>query len=350
MNTLKYFLSLLFILIIQIGFGQVFKKSTEEVQSNEAIVNMVRSKISKKIIFQKIDTGQNNFDISSDGLIKLKASMISDDIVLAMIKASQSKEQDVLTNEKVIDMFTNKVSTKIILLKIETSKNDFDTSSDALIKLKSYKLWDSIIMAIMTPQKGKSEVSAPAVIPSKKFDFPKIDELEKIKRPGIYFFDRNGNKMIKLDPVLVEQVNTRSGVILNNASVKVGLSSSEANFQFSGADISFYFITNYEITLMREEEKKNLFEIMESPNEISLAKFRVSRNKREIEVGKVNPYSVSYGVSDSYSVNFKYEKLTDNIFKIYFNVPLKKGQYCFIPPVSSVSRENKITVYDFGVE
>lgn len=88
MNRLKYGLVFLLVLIVQVGFGQVFRKSTEEVLNNEAVVNMVRSKISKKIIFQKIETSPNNFDISSDGLIRLRADMISDDIVLVMIKAN----------------------------------------------------------------------------------------------------------------------------------------------------------------------------------------------------------------------------------------------------------------------
>lgn len=325
--------------------------SADEVLTNEDIINMVQSKVSRKIIELKIKTSPNEFDLSSAGLVQLKTEKVSDNIVLKMFDAYKEEINESLTNQMVIDMISNKVSNKIILLRIERSENKFDSSSDALIELKRNKVWDSIIVAIMEDGKHEKAISQADKKEEVKIKFkdPELSFFEKIENPGIYHFDNYKNQLVKLDPRVIEQLSASSGIV--NAKIKAGLNNADANFKFNSDEVSFYFITNYQYN-PDEEVNRNRFEVMESPNELSLAKFRVShqRNRRDLEIGNISGLHASYGVRGSYSVKFKYERLSNQIFKIYFEKPLAAGQYCFIPAVTSIEDNEKIVVYDFGIE
>lgn len=144
------------LILLMIGMFFSFNTSNQnntvladEVLTNEAIINMVQSKVSRKIIELKIKTSPNEFDLSSAGLVQLKTEKVSDNIVLKMFEAYNGKINESLTNQMVIDMISNKVSKKIVLLRIKKSDNNFDTSSEAIIDLKDGKVGDDIILAIM---------------------------------------------------------------------------------------------------------------------------------------------------------------------------------------------------------
>ncbi len=64
--------------------------SAVEVLTNEAIVRMVKAGFGEELIIGKIKNSQGGYDLSSPGLLRLKAEGVSETIIKAMIEASTS--------------------------------------------------------------------------------------------------------------------------------------------------------------------------------------------------------------------------------------------------------------------
>src|SRR4030095_12159913 len=67
---------------------------------------------------------------------------------------------EILTNDKVITMTTAGLPASIIVNKIRSSKTNFDTSTDELIRLKKARVSDDIINAMVEASSHASTVTA----------------------------------------------------------------------------------------------------------------------------------------------------------------------------------------------
>jgi len=70
------------------------------------------------------------------------------------LSAIASKQDDALTNQTIIEMVASDFSQEIIIAKIKSSKNTFDTSAAALKKLKEAGVPDTIILAMVQKASG----------------------------------------------------------------------------------------------------------------------------------------------------------------------------------------------------
>lgn len=62
---------------------------------------------------------------------------------------------------------------------------------------------------------------------------------------------------------------------------------------------------------------------------------------------------MSSGIDDKYKIQFKYEKVSPGVYRVYAEKPLEKGEYCFMyaGATSTVMGAAPIQkVYDFGVK
>ncbi len=59
-----------------------------EVLTNDTIVTMVKAGLGEELIVSKIKISQNQFDLSTDSILKLKTEGVSEKIIMAMIEAS----------------------------------------------------------------------------------------------------------------------------------------------------------------------------------------------------------------------------------------------------------------------
>src|SRR6478609_2587858 len=76
-------------LVCLISFTAV--TAQDEVMTNEEVISLSKAGLSPSIIVGKIRSGQTNFDLSTDSLIKLKQAGVSDDIVTAMLEAKSGR-------------------------------------------------------------------------------------------------------------------------------------------------------------------------------------------------------------------------------------------------------------------
>ena len=277
-------------------------------------------------------------------------------------------KNDTISNSTVIKMTKSKLGDKIILSKITTSPNKFDVSTDALIKLKENNVSDTVVNLMVHKQsliEAASDKNNSANSDGSNYIF---------KTSGIYF--KKDGKYTPLDPTIV-----------TSSTAKMGLTTSKNMSQIEGKEANYQFTETPEIYFNFSPTKKDLNKSNNnstsndnymdailnggaygsnnssavSPNEFKLVKLNSSKGKREYQSGKtagVYGGKSDYSIGDKYIVTFKYEKVSDNTYKIIFPSGLKPGEYCFVylsnnantNPYLVALGQNKNKVFDFGVK
>lgn len=349
---------LIFLLSITFSFAQEQQADNSEVLTNESVINMFDAKMAKKIILSKIETTNNSFDMSSDAIISLTEKKLGEEIILAMFNELKDKRNtlEILTNEVVTEMYQKKVSKKVILAKIKESSCNFDLSTDGLIKLTTDKIPSDIQMAIMDAKK-KQDTQITKNTDTKVYKkFNKPTSFANVNKPGIYYFDGNNNTFSKLDPNVFSQSKV-SGNVLNKAvsglfkvKEKAVINGMNANLQLIDNDVNFYFYFDNKSN-SEKEINNDIFDMVVSPNEFVCVKFLIpnAKNAREIEMGSTNIEGGTSGINNAQVVKFKYEKINDNLFRVYFTEPLDSGEYCFMTNYNSALKGQVSKLYDFGV-
>lgn len=290
-------------------------------------------------------------------------------LLLILLFSSSLRAQEVITNETIIKLTKAKLNETTITQKITNSACNFDISTDALIKLKVNNVTDKVVeyminkqsaVSVRTNEQNKNNMTETGFI---------------FEESGIYFLENE--KYTMLDPTNVSTPALKAGLLqgggLVGAKYKSHIEGGEANYQLKNNLPVFYFnFDNSKKSLnnsgLNEESTGNyMSDILRtystngqstaiSPNDFKLLKLTKLKGKREYVSGKVGVFSgVDMSASNntfsgSYFVNFKYEKVTGNTYKITFQEDLKPGEYCFLySSNTSVYEQNKAKVFDFGI-
>ena len=145
--------------------------------------------------------------------------------------------------------------------------------------------------------------------------------------------------------------------------IKAQIAGGESNYQFNKAP-EFYFnfektnrsFNNASNSTRMDEAEKNVK--ASSPNEFKLLRLDVSKGKREYVSAKIKGNGKTENSIDSkHIIDFKYSKVSENAYKIYFPTPLPPGEYCFIylanndnPNPYWINTTSGNRVFDFGVK
>jgi hypothetical protein len=287
-------------------------------------------------------------------VVSIFAMLIATSSLFAQVK------NDTVRNETIIKMTKAKLGDKIILSKISSSPNKFDISTDALIKLKENNVSDTVVNIMVYKQsliESYSDKNSSANSDGSNYTF---------QNSGIYF--KKNDKYISLDPTLVTSSTAAIGVVAstNMAQIEGG----EANYQFTETP-EFYFNFSPAKKDLNKSNNPNSDNYMDaifnsgtavSPNEFKLLKLKVSRGKREYQSGRTAGVygggKSDYSIGDKYIVTFKYEKISDNTYKIILPAGLTPGEYCFVYLSNNASSnpylvalgKNTNKVFDFGVK
>jgi hypothetical protein len=275
--------------------------------------------------------------------------MISFIITFGQQKKSQTGE--VLTNKTIISLVKAKVPNSIIINKIENSTTNFDFSSDALINLSQNGVEEEVINEMM----GTKETNPVAKSSINQKENGKVN-LNNFKEAGIYYYNTASSEYQLLDPVIFAQKQTSGGIISTisygfaKAKGKGNLAGSKANFQINNPSPEFYFYFSRQNG--DKSIEKDLFSSAQSPNEFVLVKFKIYPNKnvREMVLATTNNNGGAVGVDASQIISFKYEKISENIYKVKFSTNLQQGEYCFMPAANSQEAGEKTKLFDFGID
>lgn len=296
-------------------------------------------------------------------MVVLALSMIS----YTLLGQAKQVKNDTLSNATVIKMTKSKLGDKIILSKINSSPNKFDVSTDALITLKDNNVSDTVVNLMVYKQsllESSTDNNNASNSDGGNYTF---------KSSGIYF--KRDSKYTSLDPTLVTSASNKAG--LASSKTMAQIEGKEANYQFNETP-EFYFnfspakkdlnksnanstnSNNYMDAILNSGAYGSTNSTAVSPNEFKLVKLDVSKGKREYQNGKISGISgkIDNSIGDKYIVTFKYEKVSDNTYKIILPNDIKNGEYCFVylsnnannDPYLMIYGQNNNKVFDFGIK
>lgn len=268
-------------------------------------------------------------------------------LIFSTILFGQSNE--ILTNETIIKLHTAGLGAKILISKIETSRCNFDLSTDGLIKLKKSAVSDEVIAAMIS----KNTNSGSSTLNQTEM------QNNPVLSPGIYFCKGSPCDFVELDANIFSQEKTGSGVAsmltygLAKTKNKTTLSGDKANFQIESNNPHFYFYFSKSSGTNKTNENITIFNYASTPNEFILVKFSSQKNKsREVVTGSYSSSEgLSFGIDDANKIAFKYEKISQGVYKVYFEPNIKAGEYCFMYAGDTGGNSKIIQkVYDFGIK
>jgi len=347
--------------------------------------------------------------------MKIKLQYLATIIPLFFVYSFCYSQSEELTNASVISMLKKGLSESIIKAKIKQSVCNFDLSTDALISLKESKVSESLIMAMIDKAdlqnagngQGynpttknvninyntslQSQTSKRKTDPDKVLN-PKFQEevnkvLPNLYESGIFIFDPKEKLYQKLDATVI--TSNKSGGFgqalaqaftygLANSKLEASIFGKNANFQIGNTNPVFYFYFDYQKSSLNNSNNSpdvnsdNYFGAIAgfagkignpdnatalSPNDFKLIDLKEEKNKRSFKSGSGNLYSSKGGLSAKQMESFKYEKLTPTLYRVYFPEPLTPGEYCFYYAGNSSMQSsmfnfyqvNDMKVFDFGI-
>jgi hypothetical protein len=231
-------------------------------------------------------------------------------------------------------MVQMKFGDNVIVAKIKSSPCKFDTSMDALTKLKAAGVSDVVLQAMMEPAAPVSpNSSAPPPGPPPDPNDPQAEH-----DAGIYYVRQNpgGRQMTQLEPTAYS--GTKSGGMFTSAMTygiakakwKAVVRGATSNVRTSETRPTFYFYFEQKKgTLSNSGAWTAWFGGLSTPNQFTLARFEPKKDDRELVVGEFGAWGGSTGTRSKDVVEFDFQKVAPGIYKIVPRDDMHPGEYCF---------------------
>jgi len=284
--------------------------------------------------------------------------------------AAISQSSEVLTNKSITSLTSAGMSKKVILSKIQSSKCNFTTDTDALIALKKSGVDQDVIDAMVDKMSGtttKTETTTTTKEDDSKstttttssdvtVDAGIIAELKK-QGSGIYYVD-DKNTLTEVEPTVFSQQKSGSNYWASywtwgfaKSKKVMSVSGGSANIQFKKARPTFYFYFDPENKSLNSQAQGWMASAT-SPNEFLMIKFNTKvKNARAVTTASSNAYESAAGIDDEFKHEFKFKKVEKGIYQVYFEEDLESGEYGFMyAGASATNGVSSPKVYDYGVK
>ncbi|MCW3105979.1 MAG: hypothetical protein JWQ09_485 [Segetibacter sp.] len=271
---------------------------------------------------------------------------------------SIAQKVDTITNQTIIQLYKAGLGKDVLNSKIQSTPCNFDVTTNGLISLKKAGIPDEVISTMMGKNSNSNSSS------SNQSNNPTINQTANNVSSGIYYCKGTPCQLVELEASVYSQAKMGSGLMTSltygiaKTKMKATLGSENANLQIEEKKPTFYFYFDKSSSsnFGSNGAQTVWFSNATSPNEFLLVKFTLSNNKktREVVTGSWNSYAgLSSGIDDTYKIQFKYEKVSPGVYRVYAEQPLEKGEYCFMY-AGGGSAVNGTTplqkVYDFGIK
>jgi hypothetical protein len=268
--------------------------------------------------------------------------------LLTICSVARGQGPKPLSNDDINKMVQLKFGDGVIAAKIESSSSVFDTSVEALTKLKAAGVSDAVMQAMIAAGEPGCEapptaLSGPSPDPNAAHD------------PGIYLYHQNadGSRMTPLKP---RAYGTRNSWILAGLTFSIAKShwiaiipgpKSPLRVSESRPAFYFYFGPNREPCSWRA-----LFGRRYSPDQFTLARFESKTSDRELVIGEWGTHIAKTGVALKSVVDFDFEKIAPGIYKIIPRADLSPGEYGFNLSYYYGNNNTGVGLYffDFGID
>ncbi|EZP72470.1 hypothetical protein BV96_01910 [Sphingomonas paucimobilis] len=270
---------------------------------------------------------------------------------------------ETLTNDMVVALVQAGLGEEAVIAKIKASAAHYALSTDDMILLKKNGVTGPVIAAMI-------EAGATGSVSSKAaFSADSPDPL--VPHPsGIYMLMDwlPQPKMARIDPTTSNQ--SKTGGILGYAftggiaslSIKAVIPNTSARARTQRPRPTFYFYFDEATRGLSQTGAPSLWlagpaTAITSPNEFSLIRFDVKKDRRETRVGSMNLAGAKAGVMDKDRIAFDYEQVTPGVFKVTPTADLPAGEYGFLYSVSAGtgpgmwgSGTGSARIFDFAVQ
>ena len=331
----------------------------QEVINNQSIITMVRAKIARDLVLDKIKASPSQFNMSTNGLIELKQAAVPDPIVDAMMLASSPLPT--LRNQDIIDLYLGKVSRDIITKKIQYSETSFNLSTDDIVALKMAKVPDPLVKVMMVPKRAQQQSTNPnliaGVLPPHPETLP-IAPKSRFSEPGIYYEEYKTPKpqYLQLEPTTTNQTKTGSmgEAVASNitggitgSTQRVGLANKSANTVVEDNRPVFYLVFSGVNRKTMNDVAESIFDGVASPNDFVMIRAKVSGRGREVTIGRQSAYTSETGFGTG-AVPFRFKKISNTLYKVYFEQDVAAGEYAFLYNKGS-EFTSSLKIYDFSL-
>jgi len=281
--------------------------------------------------------------------LMLVSLMLSGSLTVLSAQSGTGGTDEVLTNEKVITLVQAGLSPTIIVSKIRSSKTNFNTSTDELIRLKQAHIPDEIVAAMFDAASHASSVGSSVGAG----DVSKADPNDPTAahEAGIYLYqETNGQrKMTQLEPSISKQ--TKTGGMFTSAMTagltkikfKAALAGQNAPMQIAERRPVFYFYFEVKNAGL---SSNNYYAT--SPNEFVLVNLDQKANTREVTVSQANAFGAQSGTMDKAARGMKIEKLGPGVYKVTPQDDLAVGEYAFYNG-GGAGPSGGAKLFDFGI-
>ncbi|CCH52824.1 hypothetical protein BN8_01857 [Fibrisoma limi BUZ 3] len=336
-----------------------FQALAQEVINNQSIITLVRAKVARDLILDKIKASASRFNMSTNGLIELKQAAVPDQIVDAMMLASSPLPT--LRNQDIIDLYAGGVSRDIITKKIQYSETSFNLSTDDIIALKTAKVPDQLVKVMMVPKRAQQQSMNPNLIAGALPPHPEtlpVPARIRFGEPGIYYEEYKTPKpqYVQFEPTTTNQTKTGSvgesvanqytGGITGTTS-RVGLANKSANMVIEDNRPVFYLVFSGVNRKDMNNVAESVFDGVASPNDFVLIRAKVSGRGREVVIGRESAYTSESGFSAG-AVPFRFKKISNTLYKVYFEQDVAAGEYAFLYNKGS-EFTSSLKIYDFSL-
>lgn len=255
-------------------------------------------------------------------------------LVLSLTLLTGYSQKEKLTNQSVLDMIELGFDEEVIVAKIKSSLNVFNTSIDSLKQLKEKGVSSEILKAML--------------------EASKIEKKDEFDKTGVYILTEAGE--VKILPSIFSGTKTSklagyfsSGIASDKTKSTIHNSRSRNVVESGTCSFKFYFRPGDEKNTLTSDWR---FRTSTSPNEFALIRLTRKGDSREIEVGTENIYSgTSKGVNNKNVCPCTIEQIDGYTFIVTPTEPLPPGEYCFyfqgmIPENNTYKNQS---VFDFSV-
>ncbi len=265
--------------------------------------------------------------------------------------APQAEKSPALTNDDILKMVQAKLGDSVIVAQIKSSPCKFDTSTDALIKLKGAGVSDAVLAAMAEGRAGSSASAATPTAPP-----PDPNDPLSPHTPGIYYLRQTpaGRQMVLLEPVVSS--GEKSGGLFKTAMTygvakakfKLIVRGTRAALRVAEKQPTFYFYF---------DEKSNAFSsssslgaTASSPNDFALARMERKKDERQLVVGQFGMFGGSSGMRSKDTLPFEVQTIRPGVYKVQPHEELGPGEYGFFyAGGAQLMGMTGGKVFDFGV-
>ena len=248
-------------------------------------------------------------------------------VLTSLVLVISAGAQEVLTNDSVTSMKRAGLSDAVILAKIRSSQSKFDTSTQGLLALKQAGLSDQVIEAMVSHSGPGGAVAAPGVAAT-----PQPGLLRGVPQGRETIFHVRGDQFIEL---------------------QAAIASLETNFAFFQSKSEI--VLKGRKATYRVAEREPVFLSVWAPNEAPLIRLKPGddHDDRNLKFssGAFMPFGGTHkqGVRSQDTVDVDSEKDPRGFYRVKPKAPLPPGEYGFIL-TGGVAAGAGGKIYDFGVD